>query len=226
MFSAVIFDMDGVLIDSHPLHVRNWCQIAAEAGREVNERDLDVLFEGARRAEILRYILGEVTEREIDYFCRRKEQLFKEGEGELRMIAGVGEFLGLLEEARVPKAVVTSGSKSRSERLLKRFQLTHHFSTVITGDSVLIGKHDPAIFRLAFDHLGVRAEQCLLFEDSSIAIRSASILGMHAVGIAPASRASKMFTAGAVVVAPDFKSLQFGQLCARLGTGEVSNTRK
>lgn len=221
MFTAVIFDMDGVLIDSHPLHVRNWRQLLAEAGRKASDEDLQVLFEGARRSEILHRFLGELAERESEYLCRRKEQLFRAGEVELRIVAGLDAVLNTLEKARIPKAVVTSGSQSRSERLLKRFQLFHRFSVVITGDNVPNGKYDPEIFCLALNRLKVLPRQCLLVEDSSVAIRSARMLGMPAIGIAPSERAAQLLSAGAAFVAPDFTNVKLTELWEQINEQET-----
>lgn len=222
MFSAVVFDMDGVLIDSHPLHFRNWNQILSEAGRPASDKDLEVLLEGAKRTEIIRRFFGELTEQEIEHFCQRKEQLFREGEDSLRTVAGVDAFLDTIEKAQIPKAVVTSASRPRSERLLKRFDLRERFAAVIAGDSVHNGKEDPEIFHLALEHLGVCAAECLLIEDSPAAIRSARMLGMPSVGMAPPSRVSQLFSAGAFLVVPDFTSLQFDQLCEKLKKHEMS----
>lgn len=207
MLSAIVFDMDGVLLDTHPLHVRNWRTIFLEAGHEITKSDLEVLIEGATREEILRRTLGELSESQKKHYCFRKEELFREGEHAICLIPGVSGFLEAVEQAAIPKAVATSASRARTERLLECFGLKHRFTTIVTGETTAKGKGSPHIFRAVLQRLNVRASECLVIEDSPIAVRSAVQLDMPVVAIAPEKSAAEMSEAGASLVVADFRGL-------------------
>jgi HAD superfamily hydrolase (TIGR01509 family) len=208
VLANVIFDMDGVLFDSHPLHLRNWQQILREEGRFVVDAQLEVIYEGVKREEILRQFLGLLSPAESARLGRRKDELFQQLEGTLQTVPGLAEFLLVLEAAGIPKAVVTSASRSRTLRLLDRFRLTPRFAAIVTGCDVPNGKEDPSIFRMALSRLGVAPEHCLVIEDSRQAIYAACQLGIRCVGIASGARSRRLADAGADHVVPDFTALR------------------
>lgn len=208
MLAGVIFDMDGVLFDSHPLHVRNWQQILREEGRLVTDAELEIIYEGGRREEILSQFLGQLTPGELARLAGRKDELFQQLECTLQTVPGLGEFLLALEAADIRKAVATSASRTRAFRLLDRFRLTPRFAAIVTGGDVSNGKADPTIFSMALAHLGEASENCLVIEDSSRAISAARLLGIRCVGIASGARSQRLVEAGADRVVADFAALK------------------
>ena len=124
MFTAMIFDLDGVIADTHPIHRRAWRQFLLERNLQVSDEQLDVILEGRTRREILRHFLGDLPAPELSACGDRKDGLFYESAGELRPIPGVIEFLSQLENAGVPKAVATSAGKRRAHFVLERLGLT------------------------------------------------------------------------------------------------------
>jgi beta-phosphoglucomutase len=212
VLASVIFDMDGVLFDSHPLHVRNWQQILREEGRLVADSELEIIYEGGKREEILCQFLGQLTPGELARLARRKDELFQQLEGTLQTIPGLAEFLLILEAAGILKAVATSGSRTRALRLLDRFRLTPQFAAIVTGGDVPTGKEDPSIFRVALSRLGVAPENCLVIEDSPRAISAARLLGIRCVGIGSGARSRRLAEAGADHVVPDFSVLKLDEI--------------
>ncbi len=219
MLASVIFDMDGVLFDSHPIHVRNWQQILREEGRLVTDAELEIIYEGVKREEILRQFLGQLTRSELARLAGRKDELFQQLECTLQTVPGLGEFLLALEAAGIRKAVATSGSRTRALRLLDRFRLTPQFAAIVTGGDVPTGKEDPSIFRVALSRLGVAPENCLVIEDSPRAISAARLLGIRCVGIASGAKSQRLAEAGADRVVPDFSVLKLDEIGQLLSEG-------
>ena len=133
---ALVFDMDGVIFDSHPVHRGAWRKLLREAGKDVSEAELDFVLEGATREEILRHFLGPLTPEQAALYAKKKEALFREQEDRVQVIEGLQGFLDLVESASIPMAVATSASRSRVTRMLKNHALTDRFAAVLTGDDV------------------------------------------------------------------------------------------
>src|SRR5438270_8298464 len=149
MLGGVIFDFDGVIVDSHPAHMLAWKELLLIKGKATNDADLSFVREGAKREEILRHFLGELTPDQMVSYGLEKDQVFQARAGELSLISGFGEFLLQLDALGLPSAVATSGSRSRVEEALETFNLLERFRAVVTGDDVERGKPDPDLFFLA-----------------------------------------------------------------------------
>jgi beta-phosphoglucomutase len=198
MLQAVIFDMDGVIVDSHPIHKKAWRRFLDSVGKEVQEEDLDFILDGRKKEDILRHFLGDLSSEEIHRLGHEKELLFREEErAELRPVEGVEQLLDGLAQAKIKLGVASSGSDSRVNFVLRQLHLLEYFSAIVAGDEVSTGKPDPAIFRLTSQKLDVAPEQILVFEDSVSGVKAATAAGMRCVGLAEAKRAESLLEAGA-----------------------------
>jgi len=213
MIKSVIFDMDGVLIDSHPVHKKAWVRFLASLGRTVSDQQLDFVLDGRKRNEILTYFLGPLRSEQLAAYGQQKEQFFRGEARQVKMIAGVESFLAEVENAKVPMAVASSGSYSRVHLFLQRPLLRNRFAAVVTGDEVSAGKPDPAIFHKAAEAMGAPRAETLVVEDAVAGVKAAKSAGMWCLGIASNGRAHALREAGADVVAPDFRGLSFSDLC-------------
>src|SRR5579872_6814135 len=143
---ALIFDVDGVIFDSHPVHLRVWRTLLQETGRSVSDAELEYTLEGSTRDEAFRHFWGQLSPQQIESYSSRKNAMFRELEGMVETVKGLEKFLDLVEAAAIPKAIASSGSKERVLRMLDRHGLINRFATVLTGDDVRVGKDDPSIF--------------------------------------------------------------------------------
>src|SRR6266704_1627092 len=146
MLKAVIFDMDGVIVDSHAIHKKAWLRFLELQGKQVNDKDLNFIMDGRKREEILRHFLGNLSDEEVHILGHEKEELFREEIGHLNTIKGIPEFLRRLSEAEIKLGVASSGSSGRVNYVLESLNLHSYFETVVTGDQVATGKPDPMIF--------------------------------------------------------------------------------
>lgn len=213
---AVIFDMDGVIIDSHPLHRVAWRQFLRKLGKEVDDKTLDFVLDGRTRKDILFYFLGPLTDQQLEEYGHRKDDLLRNLSNEVRTIPGIVEFLDLLSDAGIRMALATSASRSRAYGTLKELGLARHFQTIVTADEVAAGKPDPAIYSLAAKRLQLRPENLLAVEDAVSGVKSAIAAGIRCLGVAHNGRAELLRSAGANPIIEDFRSLSFTQLEAYL----------
>jgi beta-phosphoglucomutase len=212
VFRGAVFDFDGVLVDSHPVHIRAWKKFLGSMGRAVSEEQLQIVLDGRKRDDILRHFLGELNDDKLIEYGHRKEQIFRDEAADVRAIDGLLSFLEELEGAQLTLGVASSGSRSRVDFLLQQLDLKRRFRVVITGDEVAQGKPDPAVFLRAAQDLGVEPSALIAFEDAVSGVKAARSAGMKCIGIAEPARVSILLDAGANHVVPDFRSLSYSKL--------------
>lgn len=212
MLAGIIFDFDGVIVDSHPVHLQAWKAFFRSMGKEVKSDDLAFVLEGAKREEILRHFLGELTQEQIRTCGAEKERLFRAHASELKMVRGFANFLAEAERAGLPTAVATSGSRKRVEYTLESVRLPSRFRAIVTGDDVSKGKPDPHIFRLAASRLQLSCDEVLVCEDAVNGVYAAKAAHMRCLALATQGRTHLLREAGADRVVADFSTVRLDQL--------------
>ena len=212
MLKGIVFDFDGVIVDSHAVHKRAWEKFLESIGRCASEEQLEFVLDGRKRDDILRHFLGELTSSELAQYGHQKEQIFRREAAQVQTIEGVPRFLEDLEKAEMMLGIASSGSRSRVTFLLGQLGLTQRFRVIVTGDEVENGKPDPALFLKASQDLAIDPADLIVFEDAVSGVRAAKAAGMKCVGIAVADRTPLLFEAGADYVAADFNSLSYSKL--------------
>ena len=205
---GVIFDMDGVLVDSYHAHFQSWRELAAELGVEVTEADFVRHF-GRTSREIVEAYWGEgrFTDEEIAELDRRKESYYR------RIISqnfpempGVRSLLSRLKAAGFRLAVGSSGPPENVRLVLEKLEAGPLFDAVVTGMDVTRGKPDPQVFLLAAKRLNLPPEHCVVIEDAPVGIRAAHAAGMAAVGLVSTGRDPQSL-AEADLVVPSLEKL-------------------
>jgi len=207
MFKGVVFDLDGVIVDSHPLHKQAWRSFLSYLGKEVSEADLDFIFEGRKRREILIHFLGELSDSDIQLYGNKKDEFFRQASADLKPISGSVEFIKNVRQSELSMAVATSASRQRAQWTLEQLEVAECFAVVVSGDDVALGKPDPAIYRLAAQRLALFPNFLLAVEDSVSGVRSAVSAGLRCIGIAPTDNASLLIEAGADQVVSSLMNL-------------------
>jgi beta-phosphoglucomutase len=212
MVKGLVFDLDGVIINSHPAHKRAWREFLVTLGKHPSDGDLEFILEGRKREDILRHFLGNLSSLELAGFGRQKDEFFKKVSDEVPPVDGVLDFLkGLLDE-EIPCAVATSASRRRTEITLDGLGLRTQFQVVVTAEDVVEGKPNPAIYRLAGRRLGLPASSILAFEDAPAGVKAATAAGMVCIGVAKGGKADALRDAGAEHVVPDFVNVSLRDL--------------
>ena len=184
--AAVIFDFDGVVIDSHEAHERSWFALAAELGKELTRETFVATF-GQRNESILPFLgWAEEGDRErIQQLGDRKEGLYREilrAEG-IEPLPGVVALLEDLAAAGIPCAIGTSTPRANVECVLEITGLGGFFKDIAASEDVTRGKPDPEVFLKAAAKLGADPASCVVIEDAHVGIRAARAAGMKAVAV-------------------------------------------
>jgi len=209
---GVIFDMDGVLVDSHAVHRRAWRVFFRTLGREVPDSELDFILDGRKRGEILRHFLGKCPESELEELGRRKDCIFRQMQLEVNPVPGVVSMVGELHRRGVALALATSASRSRARSTLVDLGLLNCFQVVVTGEEVLLGKPDPSIYRLACNRIEIEPRRLLAVEDAISGIRAAAGAGLRCLGVASHETPENLAAEGAIHVVHDFESVSMPDL--------------
>jgi HAD superfamily hydrolase (TIGR01509 family) len=212
ILQAVVFDMDGVIIDSHAAHRQAWKAFLQSQGREVSDSDLDYILDGHKRTDILRHYLGQLSEDQLLSYGKQKDDLFRRATPTIKPIPGVHKFLCHLKSQRIATSVATSASKVRTKATLNRLRLTQYFDYVVTGNDVVAGKPDPAIYHLCCDRLLVNPGNALAIEDAVSGIQAARSAGLRCIGMVSHESPAQLRAAGAEHVIRDFRGLSLYRL--------------
>lgn len=206
MLEAVIFDLDGVILDSHPAHLQAWRAFFQGLGKDFSDEELGFVMDGHMRAEILHHFLGNLTDAQVRSYGKTKDALFREFAETIEVVPGLREFLDDLRRSGVPAAIASSASRDRAEYMLDQLNLKHHFQAIATAEDVAHPKPDPEVFLLVARQLNVAPENALVCEDAVAGVRAARSAGMRCLAIAGNGRSTKLAAAGADPVLKDFTS--------------------
>ncbi|MEG1607433.1 MAG: HAD family phosphatase [Mucinivorans sp.] len=182
---AVIFDMDGVLVDNRDVHIaafQKWCSLNQVS---TTREQLLPLF-GMGNAEIFAQVLQRpLTPKLIDQFAREKETIYRDMfEQQIAPVAGLVELLKKLHAMGIKMAVGSSGPQKNVDFVLSKCGITQYFDTIANGDMLTHAKPNPEVFLLAASMLGVPPEQCVVCEDSFAGVQAARSAGMKVVALA------------------------------------------
>lgn len=182
---AFIFDMDGVIIDSEPLHSRIKLKTLAHYGLDFDESGLS-LYMGRATKEFFAFVCKEAGRDDLDTdeMVELKHRLYLEEleGGEAGLIDGVTDILEHLKERNIPTALASSAGREIIDAVLTRFELKKYFSVVLSGAELARSKPDPAIYLLAAEKLGVLPGECVVLEDATSGVTAAKAANMYCIG--------------------------------------------
>lgn len=184
--AAVIFDFDGVVIDSHHAHERSWFALAGELGEELTRETFVATF--GQRNETILPLLGWAEADDADRIRElgdRKEALYREilrAEG-ISPLPGVTALLEDLGRHRIPCAIGTSTPRENVRCVLELTGLADAFQDISASEDVRRGKPDPEVFLKAATKVGVEPARCVVIEDAHVGIRAARSAGMKALAV-------------------------------------------
>jgi beta-phosphoglucomutase len=187
---AVIFDMDGVLVDSYRAHFESWRVVAVEEGLSVTEQQFAATF-GRTSREIIAALWGQdrYTPDEALTLDERKEAAYRDiVRDDCPIMPGAVELLDALADARFSLAVGSSGPPANIELVLDRLGRGHLFGATITGMDVTRGKPDPQVFLLAAEGLKIAPSRCAVVEDAPAGVAAANSAKMTPIGLASSGR--------------------------------------
>lgn len=206
-FQAVLFDMDGVVIDNLPYHVDAWLLFCERKNipltREVFYRELN----GMNSKDTFEWFYQrEMSRAEVEVLEEEKELIYREFyRDHIKPAPGLLEFLKRLRAQGIKTALATSAGPGNIDFIVDGLGIREQFDAIIGGAEVQKGKPDPEIYLKAADLVGINPSACWVIEDSLQGIAAGQAAGMRVVGISTSHTAAEL--AHTDVVRPDFVDL-------------------
>jgi HAD superfamily hydrolase (TIGR01509 family) len=198
---ALLFDLDGTLVDTDHLHHSAFATLLAERGRDLSVEEYRAEIMGQPNAALLdRYFPGE--DRAI---LDRKETMFRDMLSDsIEPIAGIHDLLDWAEDNGAGCAVVTNAPRDNAIAMLTAASLAHRLPTLVIGEECARSKPDPLPYQEAMRALGVTPSRAVAFEDSRSGLRAARSSGAHAFGLTTGLTRAQLLEAGAHETLSDF----------------------
>lgn len=181
---AVLWDMDGVLVDTSPFHFSAWKQVMSQYGIELNQNSFKAIF-GLKNEVIIQEFFNKekndaALAQEIE---NRKETIFRKLiHNKITLLPGVHQWLKVFQSRHILQAVASSAPRENIDFLLKEAGILNYFSAVVSADS-LPSKPDPSIFLKAASMLNTTPQNCVVIEDAVYGIEAAHKAGMKCIAV-------------------------------------------
>lgn len=197
---AVIWDMDGVIVDTEIYHFKAWKKLLHEEGIELTEEEFKRTF-GMRNAEIIRRFLGpDVSKPVIQQLAGRKEEYFRQFiRDHITANPGAIGLIRDLYEAGFLQAIASSAPRQNVELVLNSLGIASFFTCIVSEEDVTSGKPDPQIFLTAANRLGVEPANCVVIEDSIAGVQAANAAGMRCIALASTNPPERLSSADRIV---------------------------
>lgn len=213
-FDGLFFDMDGVIVDSEPIHAQAGVIALERCHLSIDFAPISLRFKGCTDWDMFTYIVEQFTETPenerqatVQRLIEAKASAFAELLEQVPLVPGVLEFLAASRQRFATLAVTTSATRQDQEHIFNRFDLGRWFDGVITAEDIQRAKPDPEPYLKTAAMLGVDPKLCLVIEDSPHGIRSAKGAGCFAVGLTTSFQPAELRQAGADAVVDSFASL-------------------
>jgi HAD superfamily hydrolase (TIGR01509 family) len=204
MLKALIFDMDGTLVHSDPVHLRAFAEVLSPEGVKIDEHIYRSTIIGRTNESIFASLLPHHPVEDHVAFADEKEATFRRLALDLKPLDGLVDLLDWADERGIKIALVTNAPRLNAEHMLDVLRITERFRVQITIDQVERGKPDPLPYLTALERLGVRAEEAIAFEDSPSGMKAAKAAGLFCLGVLTGLTAEEMRGVGADATIEDF----------------------
>ena len=212
---AVLWDMDGVLVDTGAFHYQSWKETFEELNVPFDEEDFRKTF-GMNNAGILEQITGrKPSPEEVSQISHKKESLFRElAKGKVELLPGVSVWLEQFRAWEFKQAITSSAPPENIEFLVDELKIREYFDEIVSGFD-LLGKPNPDVYLKAADALLVTPNACIVIEDAIAGVEGAKRAGMKCVAVTTTNPADQLAKADLVfkhlgkMDGKDLKSLLF-----------------
>ena len=179
---AIIFDMDGVIINSEPLHVKIERELLEELGGTITDKEHSN-FIGTTDYHMWSTFKEQFNiELSVDEMIKIKRDRFNENIHKIELVPGFWDFFIKVYEAGHPLALASSNNKESVNLIVEKFELNKYLKVIMTGEDVSEGKPNPEIFLKTAEKLGVSPSNCIVIEDAKNGVLAAKAAGMKCIG--------------------------------------------
>ena len=204
MTLALLFDLDGTMVDTDALHIAAWNAVLAPMARRIDADFYKARIMGFDAAATGAALFPGATLAAHLAYCDAKEAAFRGMVGRLEPTAGLADLLDWAESLGLKKAVVTNAPRANALLMLRGLGWAERFPVLVIGDELSHGKPHPLPYLTGLEQLGASATRAVAFEDSLSGMRAAVAAGLESVGIATALDPAALRDVGASLVVRDF----------------------
>jgi beta-phosphoglucomutase len=182
---AVLWDMDGVLVDSAEYHYAAWREALAREGVDLSYDAFRATF-GQRNDAILRHLLGpDLPDSEVARIGDLKESLYRElvQTRGITPLSGVLDWLARLRDQGWRQAIASAAPRANVDAIVRALGIAHYFGAITSSEDVTRGKPDPQVYLIAAQRLGVPPARCVVVEDAPAGVEGARRAGMRCIGV-------------------------------------------
>ena len=225
MKTALLFDLDGTLVDSDAEHLLAFQRVFAPHGIALDRASYAANIMGASNETIARLYLSHLPADEQAATLAAKEQAYRAGLDDLEPIAGAAALLDFADLLGLKRAVVTNAPRANAEIVLAALGIGERLPILVTGAELARAKPDPLPYLTALERTGALAAHSLAFEDSLSGVRSAAAAGLEVVGMTTTLDSRALIDAGVVLTVSDFDDRRiFTLIEARIGADADKRT--
>jgi HAD superfamily hydrolase (TIGR01509 family) len=215
MARAILWDMDGVLVNSMEFHYQAYREVLAEFGRDLSREEYLTSLIGLRNYVILRRLLGDLPQQEVERLMAAKENAFRRRvRGNVTPLPGAAELVLRAHEAGLKQAIVSSTPCENIELVLNSLGLRSMYDTIVGEEDAQHGKPDPEGFRIGAERLSVAPPECVVLEDAPEGIAGGKGAAMRCIGVTTTRPAEKLIEAGADLVVASLEDERVWQFIA------------
>lgn len=220
MKTALLFDLDGTLVDSDPEHLAAFQRVFAPHGIKLDHSEYAANIMGASNELIASRYLSHLSLVEQAAALDAKEAAYRDGLGALEPILGALALLDYADRRGLKRAVVTNAPRANAEKVLAALGIEGRLPIVVIGGELARSKPDPLPYLTALERTGALAANSLAFEDSLSGVRAAAAAGLAVVGMTTTLDARTLIEAGATFAARNFTDPRIFELIeARINSG-------
>lgn len=196
---GILWDMDGVLVDTGEFHIRSWQEVLDDYGIAFNRMKFQQAL-GMNNAGTIELLLGHKPEAGlVEAIATRKEECFRQlMQGHVTPLPGVLDWLQRWHDQHIPMAVASSASSENINFIVDALHIRPYFHSLVSGADIP-GKPDPAVFLSAAQRLGLPPTNCIVIEDSIAGVEAARRAGMRCIAVATTNPAHALTAADLVV---------------------------
>lgn len=208
-FKAVIFDMDGTMINNTRHHIRAWQEFLKRHGIVLSDEEYRQKIAGKKNDDIVKILFGEhVSPEEAKRLGDEKESIYRELYApDIKEVQGLKVLVEELQHRSVRLAIATTANSANRDFALDSLNLQGQFEIILGEEHVKNGKPDPEIYLSTAKKLGVEPRECLVFEDSPSGVEAAKTAGMTVVGLLTMHSPGELTRADYLI--HDFSELEF-----------------
>jgi HAD superfamily hydrolase (TIGR01509 family) len=203
--AALLFDIDGTLADTDPLHLEAFNRTFAPYGHHFDKPRFALELQGLANEAIARRFVPHLSPADGMEVLRGKEETFRDlARSEIHAVPGLFALMDMADAAGLPMAAVTNAPRANADLILDGLGIRHRFRALVIGEELAHGKPHPLPYLEGLRLLGASAEASVAFEDSRTGIASATAAGLATIGIRTSLLHEDMIAAGAVLSADSY----------------------